>query len=90
MFTHHDGIWQPTEYSRGPWNPEHCHGGPVSALLARVVESIDDGGDVPWQVARLTIELLRPDEHEAVLEAQVVGHARHLLQGPLVAWGHAD
>lgn len=47
-----------TELSRGPWDPRHCHGGPVSALLARAVGSLDDHHD--WQVARLTVELTRP------------------------------
>lgn len=49
----------PTEYSRGPWDPAHCHGGPIAALLARAVERCDPG-DVDWHVARLTIELTRP------------------------------
>ncbi len=49
-----------TELSRGPWDPRHCHGGPVSALLARAVEGAGDAQDSPWQVARLTIELTRP------------------------------
>lgn len=60
-----ESRWRASEWSRGPWHPEHCHGGPVSAFLARSVETIDDGsdgtpGDVEWQIARLTIELLRP------------------------------
>jgi hypothetical protein len=46
-----------TGMSRGPWDPRHCHGGPVSALLARAVEGVDDD---PWQIARLTVELTRP------------------------------
>lgn len=52
-----------TELSRGPWDARHCHGGPVSALLSRAVERVEiagTGGDDPWQVARLTIELTRP------------------------------
>ncbi|MGA1552173.1 MAG: acyl-CoA thioesterase domain-containing protein, partial [Ilumatobacteraceae bacterium] len=48
----------PTELAAGPWDPANCHGGPPSALLARAVERHDDEG-VEWQVARLTIELLR-------------------------------
>lgn len=52
--------WSPTEWSRGPWHPDHCHGGPVSAFMARAVEQIDDGSDTAWHTARLTIELLRP------------------------------
>lgn len=55
-----DDRWRPTDFSRGPWHRDHCHGGPVSALLAGAVEGLDDGTDIDWQVARLTIELLRP------------------------------
>ena len=52
--------WTPTEFARGPWDARHCHGGPVSALLARAVEHADPGGDIDWQVARMTVELTRP------------------------------
>jgi hypothetical protein len=52
-----DSTWEPGELARGPWDPRHCHGGPVAALLARAVEHVDDG---EWHVARLTTELLRP------------------------------
>ena len=48
-----------TDHARGPWDPRHCHGGPVAALLARAAEHVDGDGS-PWQVARLTIELTRP------------------------------
>jgi hypothetical protein len=47
-----------TEYARGPWDPGACHGGPVSALLVGAAEQVDATG--PWQVARVTVELLRP------------------------------
>ena len=55
----------PTAYSRGPWDPDHCHGGPVSALLTRAVEQAGvehatGGPDGGWQVARITVELTRP------------------------------
>lgn len=52
--------WKPTEFARGPWDPRHCHGGPVSAFLARACERIDDGSDTDWQMTRLTTELTRP------------------------------
>lgn len=48
-----------TDHARGPWDPRHCHGGPVAALLARAVEQVDGNNDA-WQIARLTIELTRP------------------------------
>ena len=28
----------PTVLTRGPWRPEHQHGGPPSALVARAIE----------------------------------------------------
>lgn len=50
--------WRATELARGPWDPRACHGGPVSALLARAVEDLDDSS--AWQISRLTVELTRP------------------------------
>lgn len=58
LFDRTDAGWVPTGLARGPWDPRHCHGGPVSALLARSVDSLDDTD--AWHVARLTIELTRP------------------------------
>ena len=47
-----------THLSQGPWNPEHQHGGPVSAILAHAVESVPTL--VPMRCGRLTIDLMRP------------------------------
>jgi Thioesterase-like superfamily len=44
--------------TQGPWSADAQHGGPVAALLARVVEAVP--APVPMQVVRLTVELLRP------------------------------
>ena len=52
--------WTPTELARGPWDARFCHGGPISALLGRSVEHAEPGGDIDWQVARLSVELTRP------------------------------
>ena len=52
-------AWTATEYARGPWDPLHCHGGPVSALLSRACEHASTG-DTEWTITRLTIELTRP------------------------------
>jgi hypothetical protein len=49
----------PTEYSRGPWDPRSCHGGPIAALVVRAVERVEPDTDA-WQIARATIELQRP------------------------------
>ncbi len=44
--------------TQGGWHPEHQHGGPVQALLARAVEQTPTL--VPMHVARLTHDLFRP------------------------------
>ncbi len=48
----------PTEHARGPWAPTALHGGPVAALVSRAVEH--HTGDDGLQLARITLELLRP------------------------------
>jgi hypothetical protein len=52
-----DGDWfVPTDFARGPWDVDACHGGPPAALLARAVErALPD-----FSLARLTVELVRP------------------------------
>lgn len=48
-----------TVHTRGPWDVRHQHGGPPSALLAGALERFgEDAAD--FQLARLTVELLRP------------------------------
>jgi hypothetical protein len=46
-----------TEHSRGPWSPEHLHGGPPSGLLARAIERVVPEG---FACARFGVDLLRP------------------------------
>lgn len=53
-----DPTWLPTEYSRGPWDPGACHGGPPAALVTRALEAVP--APVPIRLARLTLELTRP------------------------------
>lgn len=47
-----------TEDAAGPWSPSHCHGGVPAALITRIAEQTPSL--VPMEVARLSIELLRP------------------------------
>jgi hypothetical protein len=55
---HADGDrFVPTDLARGPWDPNAQHGGAPAALLAHLVERFEPSAT---QVARLTIELLRP------------------------------
>lgn len=54
-----DGRYASTELTRGPWHPEHQHGGPPVALAARAIERA--AAELGLRhVARLTANLLRP------------------------------
>lgn len=51
-----DGRFIPGDHSRGPWNPDHCHAGPPTGLLARALER-----QLPEQrLTRITVDLNRP------------------------------
>src|SRR5438270_3098133 len=50
--------YRPSEHSRGPWDDRALHGGPVAALIGRALEQLPS--DSPVQVARFTMEILRP------------------------------
>ncbi|MFW2380650.1 MAG: thioesterase family protein [Acidimicrobiales bacterium] len=53
-----DGTFaQPSELTRGPWMPDAQHGGPPSALLTYLVESVVESNQ--W-IARMNVELLAP------------------------------
>jgi hypothetical protein len=58
VFTRDGECWVATELARGPWNPDHCHGGAPAALLAALVDS----APAPTKMVgvRMTLELLRP------------------------------
>ncbi len=57
FFTTADGRWfQPTEHTRGPWDPHACHAGPPTGLLARAVEQLFP----EHRLTRLTVNLQRP------------------------------
>jgi hypothetical protein len=58
LFEPVDGNWLPTELSRGPWDPQALHGGPVGALMVGALEQLE--APVEMRLARVTVELLRP------------------------------
>lgn len=52
-----DGAFVGNDPARGPWSPDHCHAGPVTALITRAAET-EVGPDK--MLTRLTVDLLRP------------------------------
>ena len=51
-------VFEPTELTRGPWDPDAQHAGPPAALLGRAIERCADGDGK--HVGRVTFEILRP------------------------------
>lgn len=58
-----------TTAATGPWGGTHCHGGAPAALLASILESLP--ASVPMEVARLTLDLLRPVPIETPLRIEL-------------------
>jgi hypothetical protein len=54
-----EGNYLSTDLTRGPWHPDHQHGGPPIALAARCIERAAAALGLT-HVARLTANLLRP------------------------------
>lgn len=54
-----DGTFSASEWTRGPWSPNHQHGGPPSALLARAFEQKGRELGTP-NISRITVNLYRP------------------------------
>lgn len=52
-----DGLFEATQWTRGPWSPVHQHGGPPSALVAGRLEEVAGEG---FRVVRVAVEILRP------------------------------
>jgi hypothetical protein len=71
-----------TALTRGPWSVDHQHAGPPSALLAAVIER---GLPPAMQVARLTVEILRP-----IPIARMAVTVQALRAGRKVRWLGAD
>lgn len=53
-----DGCFEPTELARGPWSPDHQHGGAPAGLIVRELERVDTFQ--PMRLARITYDFLGP------------------------------
>jgi hypothetical protein len=56
FFVHRGDVFDSTELTRGPWSPDHQHGGPPGALLVGRIAA----GHPGRAVVRASIEFLRP------------------------------
>jgi hypothetical protein len=74
-----------TEYTRGPWDPNHQHGGAPAALLMRAFEALEP--DRSRQIVRVTYELMHPvplGELTVAVEVVRPGRRVQLLEGTIV------
>jgi hypothetical protein len=84
-----DGAFRATRLTGGPWNPEHQHAGPPSALIARAIEraALSEG---LTHLARLTVSLMRPapvGECRIEVARDYVGRSAGHYSGRLLAEG---
>ncbi|HXC37688.1 MAG TPA: acyl-CoA thioesterase domain-containing protein, partial [Burkholderiales bacterium] len=71
MFVLQDGLYLPTDRSRGPWDPGFLHGGAAAALLAHGVEA--ERKDPEMVISKIAFDLMRPVPMAPLsLSAQVV------------------
>ena len=59
LFARESGRYVPDPVCTGPWDPGAMHGGPIAALLGRLLAD-HDAGEGEWFLSRLTVELVRP------------------------------
>lgn len=77
-------AFHPTELTRGPWSPDHQHGGPPAALLGRALARVGDGAD-DEEVVRFQVELFRPVPLAPLsIEARVTRPGRSLTRAEAV------
>ena len=83
------GAYASTALTRGPWHPDHQHGGPPIALVARSIERAAAALGLT-HIARLTANLLRPiplAELEIAVQTEYAGRNVAHLAARLSAGG---
>ena len=84
-----EGVFRASPLTRGPWNPEHQHAGPPSALICRAIERVAAESGLT-HLGRLTVNLLRPapiDECRVEVAPDYIGRNAGHYSGRLIAQG---
>jgi len=84
-----NGAFASSGLTRGPWHPDHQHGGPPIALAARSIERAAAALELT-HIARLTTNLLRPvpiAELTVEVETEYAGRNVAHFSGRLLAGG---
>jgi hypothetical protein len=84
-----EGLYRASPLTVGPWNPEHQHAGPPSALICRAIERAAAPHGLT-HLGRLTVNLLRPapvGECRIEIGADYIGRNAGHFSGRLTAGG---
>lgn len=84
-----EGLYRASPLTIGPWNPEHQHAGPPSALICRAIERAA-APDGRMHLGRLTVNLLRPapvGDCRVEISADYIGRNAGHFSGLLTADG---
>jgi hypothetical protein len=84
FFATRDDRFEPSELTRGPWDPDSQHAGPPAALVGRAIERCGDPEGK--HVGRVTYEILKPVPIAPLtVEARVVrpGRSVELIEASL-------
>jgi hypothetical protein len=97
FYTAEDGLFVPSELTRGPWDPDSQHAGPPAALLGREIErcrpraglqvgrvTFEILGPVPLAPLRASARLARPGRSVEMLEASLSGPEGEVMRAS--AW----
>ncbi len=84
-----EGVFRASEFTRGPWHPDHQHAGPPSALISRAIERAGAKAGLS-HLARLTVNLMRPapiGECRVEVATDYAGRSTGHFSGRLIAEG---
>jgi hypothetical protein len=77
FFRIENGLYQPTDVGRGPWDPKSLHGRLIAGLLGAEIERLH--GDPDFIPARLTTDMYRlPDLSPVEVKTSVVREGRRI------------
>lgn len=83
-----DGVFVGNDPARGPWDPGHCHAGPVTGLIARAAEALAGHGRM---LTRLTVDFLRPLPMAGLrIEAETVRASKSLTTARVTVFDRDD
>lgn len=87
-----EGRYQATENSRGPWDPNSLHGGPVAALVVHCAETaLSASGSPAHQPVRMTLDLERPVPMTPLrVDTQIVRPGGKIQIAEVVIYDDAD